>query len=559
MKKFLPWLLVIILAGALGWVLWCQKCGSFPLGKQKKETSVDSYKPTSFDTVAKRLNSGGNLFVYVSTESWMGSLREYIQDFSKLVSSISSNSGSKSDVVVAKDIAGALDRIVSESGLQDISGVGISSVEREEGLYHVRSMLHHYSDKKEGAIWSFTSAEPHELDGLKLCPANTVFASSSDLNLEQIWNFINRQLVAVRSREVRQFATQWPTLFRAQTGLDWIQTLRSLGNEFLMVVTLDPDRQMSFPAAEAQGMKIPDVRLMLALKVKDDLIFNKVDELLSTIPIVTKEDSEGVKLRKIAIPGGMAPEEVKPCIVRRGDYLVIASHDALVEEAFSVQRGEKPGLMGTDEFKKLSRDVPEKGNAFSFMSENFMTTYRKVFQDQLLTQEGESAPPAELKNALQKWSDSQMKGSSYGVFLSDPEGFISIANSTQDPSVAVALVPVATIGMVASIAAPAFIRARQRSQATTTLNYARTVEEAKEELRKQRNLTDSSYIPTVNDLATYLGPGHPFVKSGGRDPLGNAMAIGRLDHPPRVSPQTREELEESTGGEEFWGPYGGGE
>src|SRR5450756_1033850 len=62
---------------------------------------------------------------------------------------------------------------------------------------------------------------------------------------------------------------------------------------------------------------------------------------------------------------------LRPTTASSGGYLFIASSDALVNEALAVKSGKSPGLKSTDEFKRLSKNIPDQGNQFTFMSERF--------------------------------------------------------------------------------------------------------------------------------------------------------------------------------------------
>ena len=113
---------------------------------------------------------------------------------------------------------------------------------------------------------------------------------------------------------------------------------------------------------------------------------------------------------------------------------------------------------------------------------------------------------------------------------------------------------IAIIGMLAAIAVPSFIRARQRAQATTTLNELRVIEAAKSQY-SLASKKSSETIPLWNDLTPYLISSSRLAKSDGTDILGNLFIIGKLSVPPGVSPDTADSLYEATGGNEFWGSY----
>ncbi len=93
-------------------------------------------------------------------------------------------------------------------------------------------------------------------------------------------------------------------------------------------------------------------------------------KLFKDNPAVIKTDKEGLKMRTMPLPIPL-PINLRPSVARSGDYLLIASTDALIELALDVKAGKQPGLKSTEEFKRMSHDMPEQGNQFSFMSERF--------------------------------------------------------------------------------------------------------------------------------------------------------------------------------------------
>jgi len=98
-----------------------------------------------------------------------------------------------------------------------------------------------------------------------------------------------------------------------------------------------------------------------------------VDKALQDKPGLIKTDREGLKMRTMPVPLPV-PITLRPSLARSGDYLILASSDALVEEVLAVKSGKKPGIKSTDEFKKLAQGMPEQGNQFGYVSGKFAKT-----------------------------------------------------------------------------------------------------------------------------------------------------------------------------------------
>lgn len=116
------------------------------------------------------------------------------------------------------------------------------------------------------------------------------------------------------------------------------------------------------------------------------------------------------------------------------------------------------------------------------------------------------------------------------------------------------MIVVVILGLLASIAVPAAMRARHRSQATAILNDARQLDAAKSQYGLE-NGKESTVVPVFADLTPYLKDSTKLATSGGSDTVGNAFVIGNLQTSIQVSPTTQNALSSATGGSFFWGPY----
>ena len=86
------------------------------------------------------------------------------------------------------------------------------------------------------------------------------------------------------------------------------------------------------------------------------------------------------------------------------------------------------------------------------------------------------------------------------------------------------MIVVSIIILLAAIAIPSFIRARQRSQASTTINGARQLDAAVDQWAIENGI-DNGVAVTLPSLAVYVKPGSAFelalTSSNPTDALGN--------------------------------------
>ncbi len=116
------------------------------------------------------------------------------------------------------------------------------------------------------------------------------------------------------------------------------------------------------------------------------------------------------------------------------------------------------------------------------------------------------------------------------------------------------MIVVAIIGLLAAIAVPSFMRARQRSIASTILNELRQVDAAKDQYALE-NTKMGGVTPAWVDLTPYLKQGSKLVNNGGNDTLLQPITIGTISQRLRVASATKDTLSDATGGDTFWGPF----
>jgi hypothetical protein len=201
--------------------------------------------------------------------------------------------------------------------------------------------------------------------------------------------------------------------------------------------------------------------MAIVIKVNSDLIFNRVDEALKGNPLVSKVDDPDLKMRTMSIPLPI-PVDLRPSVARFGDYLVVASSDTLVREILAVKSGQSKGFKSTEEFKKLSQGIPDRGNNFSLVTSAFSRTMVQVHQ-QFAGQEA----GASQAQALQQFFNGQTNSFSYSVGVNGPQGWEGFANGNHNMQ-ALVVPAAAAIGVATAIAIPNFVKGRQAAQQKST-------------------------------------------------------------------------------------------
>jgi len=368
--------------------------------------------------------------------------------------------------------------------------------------------------------------EPHELDALNFLPSNTAMATFYDLDAAQVWSIIQTQCEQSGFPEAKDFLKTFPQEFEKGAGIKWDDVIGSLGGEFGVVMTLDGSSKVTIPLPTRETLEIPEPGIMIMAKVKNDAIFNRIDAVLKEkrVPGLIVTDKEGVKMRTMPVPVPI-PVTLRPSIAVSGGYLFIASSDALILEAVAVKGG-KAGLKSSDEFKKLSKDVPMQGNQFCFLSQRFGQTVMKVQQQAMSS--NHNLPP-QMKELMQSFMDPSKAGFTFAVGANTDEGWMTVANGNQGSGnilAASAVVP----AVLAAMALPALAKAKERAQQVNCINNLRVIQSAKQQWALETGKPETA-TPTWEELQSYLGPSASKI----RCPKGGDYTVGAVSASPTCS------------------------
>lgn len=420
--------------------------------------AVVSAEKNSFQAVTAKLDAGGCVYGYLSTEEWLQGLSGKMSEYRGMLDLIPNlNEDNKRNLNTVCDLVTNLTKI---SGIEEISGVGLSSVARQTNLYYNKIIIHHYRGNDKGFIWSAFGKKAHPLASLDMLPEKTALAAFGDADLPLLWSTVHDELVRLNVPEMSRQLDQFPEQFEKVTHLKLDEVLSSFGGEYGVVLTLDEGKMVGIPQNGGQTMlEIPNPALALVIKVKNDLIFDAVNKNMNGSQVI-KVDNSNVKMRTQPLPLPL-PVEIRPTIARSGDYLILASTDSLVKEMVDVKTGKKNGLKSTKEFKNLSQGVPLEGNRYVFNSRVFASTAAALQKNALNKQ-----PEAQLeqKQWLTKLISSGSECSFY-VGVQTEEGKETIGNASSSLTKAVLVPAVVIPATAAAVAVPNFMKARQAAQA----------------------------------------------------------------------------------------------
>ena len=466
--------------------------------------AVASVEKTSFQEVTSQLDPGGNLFAYFGTEQWISGASDYVSRWRGILEMVPTFTGEQR--AVANKGFDLAQRLIKNSGLEEISGVGMSGIALEKGRYRTKLLVHHYPDRKSGYLWSLFGAEPHALDGLNQLPVTTALSVFFDFDLRALWGILQREMSQSGIPELVDWSRQFPKLFEEKTGMNFEAMLNSLGGEFGIVLALDDTRKVSLPLPTPKPLEIPEPRLALVVKVKDNVLFDHLDKLLQQNPQVTRVDEEGLRMRTMPVPVPV-PIPLRLSIARAGDYFYFGSTDTLIREMLAVRGGKQPGLKSSEEFKRIASGVQEQGNSLVFVSPRFTRAISEVQAAALSAVDAAGAGKATVLQGLFAQSPDAFV---YNVSANTGEGWLTVGNGSSDPSKKALLMstvePAAVVGLLAAIAIPNFVKARETAQYNAIMNNLRMIEGAKAQWALE-NRKRTGDLVTEQNLSAYLRGG----------------------------------------------------
>ncbi|HUZ07831.1 MAG TPA: hypothetical protein VMV89_10145 [Candidatus Paceibacterota bacterium] len=503
----------------------CKKQEPPSAGRNPGQQTVSAIVPaekTSFNEVTAQLDAGGNFYLYLGTAQWLDGLSTKVAGFRQVLESMP-NLKDEDRANVDKAF-GVITRLIKDSGVEDVSGLGVSSIEIEKGLYRNKALLHHYPGNGDGFLWKFLGGEPHPLTGLDFLPSDTALAFFSDADVPLMWSVVKDEAAKSGFPQAEKMLQQLPEQFEKRTQVKWDQFLNSLGGEFGFVLTLDESKNISVPLPSGLA-QIPEPGLLIVVKINDDTIFNAIDRRLKNNPQVISVDKTGLKMRTMPVPLPL-PINLRPTEASSGGYLLIASSDALVDEALAVKSGKTPGLKSTDEFKRLSQNIPDTGNQFTFLSERFGKTMLQIQSQAMKASAASGASPAQSQ-WLQSLFQYNRVAFAYSVGVNTPDGYLTVGNSSQSYANTALLAPAFTVGMLSAIAIPNFVKARSTAQENACINNLRQLDAAKNEWALEKGKKEGD-VPTKEDLL-------PYLRSWPVCPSGGTYSINAVGEPPTCS------------------------
>ena len=455
---------------------------SAPVGQQQAATQ------NSFWAVNQHLDQGGTFYLYLSSEQLMSKMDNFMETMGGLVDAAGQELGEEEQQMATAGMD-MVRTFFEQSGIRDISGMGMSSFEAEKDFHRNSMVVHHYPERKDGLLWKVMGAQPHEQQILKMLPTDTVLSVQADLDAVAAFDWMRKFITDTAPPEA--VAEMAKGLAQMNQAIKFEDLLRSTGGELGFFVTLNEQNQipvpLPLPPDALQGLQLTfsEPGLALVLKVKDQQLMTMISQLMQNpemAPMLKQSVENGITIHTLTPPEELpVPIDLTPTLMQTGDYIVLTSSQKLAKDILAVQSGKSEGLAGTEEFKRLANGLNLQGNQLHFMSSRLGKEYSKLSKFGLAMAEMQAAndPDPQAKQVLdlaKKFMDvdgSKASGQ-LTVMQVTAEGMVMKSQSTSDPiGATVPLLLVGGGGIAASMLLPALASAKSKANAVKSQNNLR--------------------------------------------------------------------------------------
>lgn len=458
--------------------------------------TLSGQEKNSFYDVTKHLDKGGDFYLYMNTIDAAKALNNQIEVLHETITAMP-DMEPENKKKVDKGFA-MFSKLLKESGMLEISGLGVSAKKENTGLYKNTIFIHHFPGSGKGKLWSAFGNSAHEMNELSLLPDDTVIATYNDIEAGKTWSWITNAIKTSGIEELEKGFKEFNSK-SLQNGFDIQELLNSVNGGSGMLITMDKENKITIPVNGNKGQEIPEPGIMIFIKVKDEKIFNLIQykTMEGNDPkrhLAKRADSKG---RKALVFVMGIPYLPGPAVAVQSDgYLMIASSMKLVDKVLAVKNKNKQGLTSTSEFKKLSKGIPLKGNGFQFVSSRTQSLITD-FQKKILKSDKSMNP--EQSELLQKmFFNNNENFALLSINSVEKEGLFFRSKSTSNAAtIMFTQATIAPVGIMAAMLLPALSMARESARKISCTNNLKQLGLS---MRMYSNVFDEKY-PNIDGAA----------------------------------------------------------
>ncbi len=478
--------------------------------------AADAAKEALFRSAMAELDPGGDVLAYMNMDGLfrggMNSLAEFIRAVG----------GQEPDTAKVLAIIEKVHAFLDYAGLYDFNAMGMSSVPLGDGLHDVKIFMGRTPKTPAPPLWSIYGGAPHAPTALTWIPDDAAIGGAFDLDLQMLWDLMLKGVGDLGGDAALQKVTGTLDGLKTDPGVDMTRTIQSLGGQMIFAVTLSRTETITLPLG-ARPYAMPKPGLLVGLAVKDETLLQTLQKMLRESGAeVDQVEMEGATV--FTPPNAPAEEPFVPAFCQQDGYLLFASNPQILKAALVAHKDGK-GLPTNPGYQKLAGRVPSEVNGIEYVDERYM----QVMMDIGLRDLANDPNAAAIKPFVEKIMKLVYgQGPMISVWVNKPHGMVSQTISAISGRQMAAYMAVMPVAVVAGIAMPAIVGAKEKAQDAQAMNALRMVDAAKEMWAMDGNRPEGTDV-TEEDLAPFLmGGALPPVINGGRiqiNPVGEPPVI----------------------------------
>jgi hypothetical protein len=465
----------------------------------------------NYGTVMSYLDQGGDMLVFANLE---GVVERTVE---RMLAGISLAAVAEPDSGALNAIINRLPDFLEEKGFYAVESVGMSAVPLGDGRNRIKLFVQRDPGATDTKLWKgLFSGDPARLRVLDFAPADSVMVRAGSGEIDQIWAVIREMIAEIAPPEASARFEQSLAAASEKLGTDIDSIIDSVGNQGSLSLSLDHDKKIALPAKQALVVPAPSV--LVALKVEDNTVADLVDRKIAAAgrgqggPSVTRSVVGGTELRKINMPLPL-PLPVQITYATHKGYFLMGSTAGIVEKAIR-SFDNKTGLVAQDRFRKSFKDLPLVNNGLIYVDRSLGELILDV-QKKMMLAESPEAQSDDYVAAVNKLLSYSEPFSSEMVLVNGEDGVLLQGRSTMGASEVVMATSAAPVGLMAAIAIPSFIKARETAQQNACINNLRQLDSAKEQWALAENKMTGDQ-PVTNEVLQYVkGAEMPTCPEGG--------------------------------------------
>lgn len=395
-----------------------------------------------FDAVNSHLELGGTLYGYADIDGDLLDLAKKIQSSVHQIAVLQPNLAPVDKV--------DLKAVFTELGLNDIKALGLSSVKEADDTYRNRAFF--YMPAGRHGLFAALGGQPAKFESVKLAPP--------DCDLYTEWEFdIGALYTTIRSVVEKTGGPDEAALFDrkmlewgAKSGFSVIDLVKGLKGRATLIVRTDPHNTFSTDGSKGTSLKFPATQIV----VKVTGIGSALETLLEKNDSFISSTEKGRHVFKPRTPSKV--ESFDLVVETEDETFYFSTNQAFLEQCLA----QKTGLDSNPLFaEQLARLGPE-GNGVTWISPRLFESLRSV-------PSLNPNAPAQIVQPFQLVAGSlpSIAQPLFSIRTNLPDGILVRSNWYQSLKADIALFTIynpVTIGLVASMAIPAYNKVRQNAQ-----------------------------------------------------------------------------------------------